>query len=425
MASIYIVKRKGNEACVKSIASRHVNEDKEVCGVIEWEAKTKANSNVPWLDIIYLPGGAEALAEFTRGGQEQADNTTNKGKEVPTQDGESSSTSNAQKDGLAASGPAPPRPAEQSKKDYSERLLDSCFKDVKTAESFLWICPIIRESLEFPENGIGPPAATEALRAKLVGHLQCSGLEGLAKAARDGNINLMEGLILYKHFGYNLMTAYAAVRALKQRQGEPLSSYTRRAIGLWQGIRRVALVDRRTVDEECKIPEIRAPRLWVIGIRQTNLEGFRKRGIEMKWFDPADASTLKDLCDKAEDWLATEELYESPPKPKPSSTPAKNGPYRAVAAITPPARTENISHGERQNVRREPRYRTTPEQQGEESAPCLSCSNGTVTWKRGCSNLACDSRLRRCRFCLQRTFMPNRGCSTVGCGPGNAPAKSS
>lgn len=420
------MKRKGNEACVKRVAGRRVNEDEEVWGVIEWDAKTKPNSNVPWLDIIHLPGGAEALAKFTRGGQEQTDKTTGKEKDTLTENEEDSSTPNASKNESAVPEPALSRLAEPNKKDYSERLLDSFFKDVKTAESFLWICPIIRESLEFPENGIGPPAATEALRAKLVGHLQCCGLEGLAKAARDGDINLMEGLILYKHFGYNLRTAYAAVRALTQRQGEPLDSYTRRAIGLWQGIRRVALVDRRPVDEERKIPEIRAPRLWVIGIRQANLEGFRKRGIDMKWFDraDADASSLKDLCDKAEDWLATEELYGSPQKPKPSST-VKNGPYRAVAAIMPPAQTENISHGERQNARRELRYRTTPERQGEESAPCLSCLNGTVTRRRGCSNLACGSRLRQCHFCLQFTFLPNRGCSTVGCGPGNAPAKSS
>ena len=315
----------------------------------------------------------------------------------------------------------PVRPPQRETRDdqwYSRVLLDKLFEGMKTPEEFLRMCSVIRESLDFPVEGRGPPAATSALRAKLIAHLHCPGLEGLAKAAREGDISRMEGLVLLEHFGYGLKKAYDAVRTMRQAPGEPLKDYTRRAVDLWRGIQRTKLVDKTDLDEECRIPKDRAARLWAIGITQRELHRFVELGIDGLWFDKKEASWLMELYGKAEAWLATRAKFDGCPILQPTTAHARGRQRQLVATIAPPSQVEPADGGRERQIPRPRRGRPEGPQREDQirhETPCRICQKGTINRRKGCSNILCPTKIVFCRDCQEMTYHMTNGCSTAGC----------
>lgn len=324
-----------------------------------------------------------------------------------------------------AQGPREIQSQERDSEWYRRQLLDSLFLGMKTPAEFLRMCAVIRESLDIPADGGGPSAATEALRAKLVAHLHCTGLEGLAKAAREGDIDRMEGLVLLEHFGYGLAKAYAAVLTMKQAPGESLRDYTRRTVDLWRGIRRVALEDPADLDRELQLPPERAARFWARGITQMDLRGFIEQGIDNQRLTSKNASQLMEISREAEAWLAVREKFAGCPVLRPNPTPAKSKQHQLVAAMMTPSRPENNNGRGQWNPTQQPRPRQRAagmQRPSDQGAPCKHCSTGT--WRRGCDNPLCESKVVACFSCQERSFLPGRGCRTSGC-PANKPHQTS
>lgn len=301
---------------------------------------------------------------------------------------------------------------------YFQQLLDPLFIKEPTPAEYLRSCVIVRESLQLEKDGKGSPEAAGALRAKLITHMGCIGIEGLAEAALKGDLDQIEGLILVEHLDYDLKKAHTAVRTLKQRPGESLKDYTKRAVDLWRGIRRVTLVDENPLDNEFRAQDDRAVPYWASGIIQPELVDFIRQGINDGSLAKGDHTMLMEKYESAKKWLVIRQKFARCEILHSNPAPSKSKQHQLVAAIAPPNHTGDNNAWERQKPTQRPTAeRRTVElrQRGDGIGPCQHCTEGTFTRGKGCNNRNCKSKFAVCFFCEQQSFRSRRGCHTPGC----------
>jgi hypothetical protein len=301
---------------------------------------------------------------------------------------------------------------------YKERLPRGLFQKISNPVQFLRRCAVYREACEVTSHGLCNPAATNALRRKLVNELQCTELVGLTESASKGRFNQTVGLVLQECFDYDLRKARIEIRNMRQNTNESLKEYTSRAIALWQAIDILKSVDDGVLDFTPPPKKKEAVRIWALGITDERLEEFKRLGMDDKSLWNGEVSEIMEHRREAERWLAGRELIRSHRTHNPAPTRNKQQQRPVVATMAPPTQVEPADGGRERRIPRPRRGRPEGpqrEDQNRHEAPCRICQKGTINRRKGCSNVLCPTKIVFCRDCQEMTYHLVNGCSTAGC----------